>query len=68
MAAWYDGHGDRLFEQTLRKPLGNTTVNQGLGRTLDEEQAHFWYFNSGDHGTLRVAPQATAGRCIAEQR
>lgn len=65
VAAWYDGHGDRLFEQNLRKPLGNTTVNQGLGRTLDEEQAHFWYFNNGITGlcaSLRRLPRGAASR------
>jgi len=65
VAAWYDGHGDRLFEQNLRKPLGNTPVNQGLGRTLDEEQAHFWYFNNGITGlcaSLRRLPRGAASR------
>jgi AIPR protein len=47
VAAWYAAHGDRLFEQNIRKPLGNTTVNQGLAHTLDDEQSHFWYFNNG---------------------
>jgi hypothetical protein len=30
VAAWYAAHADGLFEQNIRKPLGNTTVNQGL--------------------------------------
>jgi AIPR protein len=47
VASWYDTHADRLFEQNLRKPLGNTQVNQGLGRTLQEAEQHFWYFNNG---------------------
>jgi len=47
VAEWFATHGDRLFEQNLRKPLGNTNVNQGLAGTLDSEQEHFWYFNNG---------------------
>ncbi len=65
VAEWYERHGDRLFEQNLRKPLGNTQVNQGLGRTLDEEQAHFWYFNNGITGlcaSIRRLPRGAASR------
>jgi hypothetical protein len=47
VAKWYAAHGDRLFEQNIRKPLGNTPVNQGLSHTLEVEQPHFWYFNNG---------------------
>lgn len=46
-ADWFATHGDRLFEQNIRKPLGNTSVNQGLAHTLTAEQSHFWYFNNG---------------------
>jgi hypothetical protein len=47
VAQWYAVHGDALFEQNLRKPLGNTSVNQGMLRTLDDGQPNFWYFNNG---------------------
>jgi hypothetical protein len=47
VAQWYASHGDALFEQNLRKPLGNTPVNQGMLRTLDQGQPNFWYFNNG---------------------
>lgn len=37
VAAWYAEHGDRLFEQNIRKSLGLTRVNQELVETLDHE-------------------------------
>jgi AIPR protein len=47
VAQWYASYGDVLFEQNIRKPLGNTSVNQAMLRTLNEVQANFWYFNNG---------------------
>lgn len=47
VAEWFATHGDALFEQNLRKPLGNTAVNQQMAGTLNEHEAHFWYFNNG---------------------
>jgi hypothetical protein len=35
VASWYATHADGLFEQNVRKPLGNTNVSQGLAHTLD---------------------------------
>src|SRR5262249_3643951 len=40
-------YGDTLFEQNIRKPLGNTSVNQAMLRTLNESEDNFWYFNNG---------------------
>jgi hypothetical protein len=47
VAEWYAAYGDALFEHNIRKPLGNTPVNQAMSRTLSEGQANFWYFNNG---------------------
>lgn len=47
IAGWYAKHGDKLFEQNIRKPLGNTSVNQALAQTLELQADHFWYFNNG---------------------
>lgn len=69
MADWYAGHGDRLFEQNIRKPLGNTSVNQGLAHTLDEEQSHFWYFNNGVTAlcaSIRKLPRGAASRTFGD--
>ncbi|GAA3725932.1 hypothetical protein HDA32_003445 [Spinactinospora alkalitolerans] len=44
---WYDEHGDRLFDQNIRRSLGVTRVNQELITTLQESPKHFWYFNNG---------------------
>ncbi len=47
VAAWYEEHGDRLFDGNIRKALGPTPVNDAMIRTLSEEPEHFWYFNNG---------------------
>lgn len=47
VARWSTSHGDALFEQNIRKPLGITAVNQQMGETLDQDESHFWYFNNG---------------------
>jgi hypothetical protein len=47
VAQWYASYGDALFEHNIRKPLGNTSVNQAMLRTLSESQDNFWYFNNG---------------------
>ncbi|HEX3965129.1 MAG TPA: AIPR family protein [Trebonia sp.] len=47
IAEWYSGHGDRLFEQNIRKSLGLTRVNQELVDTLVANPEDFWYYNNG---------------------
>lgn len=47
VAEWFDQHGDRLFEQNIRKSLGLTRVNQELVDTLTDDPGDFWYFNNG---------------------
>lgn len=47
VADWYTRHGDRLFEQNIRKSLGLTRVNQELVDTLITSPADFWYYNNG---------------------
>lgn len=47
VASWSTSHGDALFEQNIRKPLGITAVNQRMGETLEQSGSHFWYFNNG---------------------
>jgi hypothetical protein len=47
VAAWYEEHGERLFDGNLRDALGQTPVNEDLYSTLCKEPQHFWYFNNG---------------------
>lgn len=47
IAAWYDRHGERLFDGNIRHALGRTAVNEALVATLRREPHHFWYFNNG---------------------
>ncbi|MFH9401561.1 AIPR family protein [Streptomyces sp. NPDC017638] len=47
IAAWYDKHGERLFDGNIRHALGRTSVNEALVATLRREPHHFWYFNNG---------------------
>ncbi|MGC9671231.1 AIPR family protein [Planosporangium sp. 12N6] len=47
VAAWYNEHGDRLFERNLRKPLGQTEVNLGMVNTLLREPENFCALNNG---------------------
>ncbi|MYR91278.1 hypothetical protein GTY41_41810 [Streptomyces sp. SID685] len=47
VAAWYDKHGERLFDGNIRHALGRTAVNESLVATLRREPQHFWYFNNG---------------------
>lgn len=47
IAAWYDKHGERLFDGNIRHALGRTAVNESLVVTLRGEPQHFWYFNNG---------------------
>jgi hypothetical protein len=47
IARWYDTHGDRLFDQNIRRSLGLTKVNRALVETLMTRPADFWYFNNG---------------------
>jgi len=47
VADWYTEHGDRLFEQNIRKSLGLTRVNQELVDTLVTSPGDFWYYNNG---------------------
>lgn len=47
IADWYQQHGERLFEQNIRKSLGLTRVNQELVDTLTTNPDDFWYYNNG---------------------
>ncbi|WP_430382389.1 AIPR family protein [Streptomyces sp. P10-4] len=46
VAEWAEA-GNSLFARNIRNPLGLTSINNELVTTLDEEPAHFWYFNNG---------------------
>ena len=47
LAELWGEHEDRLVERNIRKYKGSTTVNVGLGVTLQQEASHFFYFNNG---------------------
>jgi hypothetical protein len=38
---------DRLFARNIRGFLGDTSINDGMRKTLNKEPQHFWYFNNG---------------------
>lgn len=40
-------YGDALVERNLRRFKGSTAVNDGLTSTLQQNPAHFFYFNNG---------------------
>jgi hypothetical protein len=65
VASWFAMHGDALFEQNIRKPLGTTPVNVRMGETLAEHEHHFWYFNNGITGlcgSIQRLPRGAASR------
>jgi hypothetical protein len=71
VATWYETYGDGLFEDNIRKPLGNTSVNQAMLRTLGEGQANFWYFNNGITalcGTIQKLAKGASSRTYGEFR
>ncbi|OOF86006.1 abortive phage infection protein [Rodentibacter ratti] len=40
-------HGHLLVEKNIRRFKGETSVNQSLAKTLDDNPEHFFYFNNG---------------------
>lgn len=47
---WYQQHDKALFTQNIRGFLGNgkdKPVNQAIQKSLNEDQALFWYLNNG---------------------
>ncbi|MDX3384480.1 AIPR family protein [Streptomyces niveiscabiei] len=46
IAQWAKSGSD-LFNLNIRNPLGRTSINNDLIKTLNEEPANFWYFNNG---------------------
>lgn len=47
LAGWYHDHGDALFSSNLRATLPDSSVNDGIEKTLTSTPEHFWYFNNG---------------------
>ncbi|MER5772472.1 AIPR family protein [Streptomyces sp. NPDC001985] len=47
VAQWYEEHGDRLYDENIRKSLGLTRINSGIQTTLRTEPDNFWYLNNG---------------------
>jgi hypothetical protein len=45
--ALYESAGNRLFARNIRGFLGDTSINEGMRKTLTREAEHFWYFNNG---------------------
>lgn len=44
---WWRDHRNKLFSQNLRLFYQNSSVNDALRRTLNEDSESFWYFNNG---------------------
>lgn len=47
LAKLYNRAGDRLFARNIRGFLGDTTINEGMTETLENDPELFWYFNNG---------------------
>lgn len=47
LAGWFRGHGMHLFDENVRLPLGLTTVNSRIVKTLVETPEDFFYHNNG---------------------
>ena len=47
LAEWYKIYGNRLFDRNIRFYKGNTDVNDGIRRVLQEEPENFFYYNNG---------------------
>lgn len=43
----WNTHKHRLVERNIRRFKGETSVNQSLAKTLDDNPEHFFYFNNG---------------------
>ncbi len=43
----FEQAGIRLFARNIRGFMGDTPVNRGMTRTLQEEADHFFYYNNG---------------------
>jgi hypothetical protein len=61
VAAWYDQHGDRLFDGNIRRALGPTPANRSLIATLNAAPGHFWYFNNGITALCQEIHKTAAG-------
>jgi hypothetical protein len=61
VAAWYDQHGDRLFDGNIRRALGPTPANRALVATLTAAPGHFWYFNNGITALCQEIHKTAAG-------
>lgn len=47
LAEWYLRYGNRLFARNIRFYKGNTDVNSGMKKVLQEEPENFFYYNNG---------------------
>lgn len=47
LASVYKAPKNRLFARNIRAPLGETSVNKAIRKTLRTEPDHFWFFNNG---------------------
>jgi len=47
IANWWEEYGNSLFENNIRKLLGNTDINDEIRATLETDPELFWYFNNG---------------------
>jgi hypothetical protein len=46
-AKWWIQHRGKLFAKNIREFIGESTVNDEIKLTLENEPALFWYFNNG---------------------
>lgn len=44
---WWEKYKYSLFEKNIRSVLGNSSINSGIKKTLNENPENFWYYNNG---------------------
>jgi len=47
VAQWWQEYGTKLLSKNIRFFKGDTEVNQGINRVLEEEPHNFFYYNNG---------------------
>lgn len=47
ISQWYEKFGEYLFDKNLRRPLGDSNINEQVQKTLLHNPENFWYFNNG---------------------
>lgn len=61
LVQWFAEHQQKLFDKNIRYFRGNTDVNEGIIRVLNEEPEHFFYYNNGIKVVCKSITRKLAG-------